>query len=1529
MSVSQAIKEIFNDLASPNMVKTLVFSGDYILATFHDVPDNSEYLFIPLDSDTVKDLDLSEFLNDRAYNCVESVFIANDLVNTLGSDTLASFVQKGIEGSSRLMYVGAFEDSVNDTILDCVLANLSIEELSQRGINYNTIQEYDDAIRSYRLRPTDYPWDAQHAIYFETIAFSVDESSQDRGISSGDEEGSQEEATEEVEGFKEEVNEPTEELVEEEEPQEEVVLDDDEITPDERDFIEMNVTLFSSDIETIKKNYAYMFTAAYQLKRPYGIVTIENGEPQIITINGTSRVPAPKKSTLLNSPLVKRTINASGLTVCETRNVYDIAKLILTGKADNGETASMDARLYFPNKMLEFAYGLDKPKKTEGGRTNYPRHSQAKSWENYESEVVEDSLRDLFETVVLTVYRLKKQEGYLKPDSPEIQNTVMHAVRRLKESLLTCVMVAELSQPGGFVSLIKLKILNPYNLDISKNIATASVNEVFSMEDAIGTLSRAVVTEPDSKYYSVHTFEGNSKMAAASPLFAYKAADSLIKAGRPILYSEMILGIGLNDDIIQNGIGKVDYTRNITHYKIARSRAGKGVVSLMLLANAVKSGYPILYHDNKPDMASMLLELCEEVFAINGANSAVNLEGGTNIQKRFQREDYARWGKQSLIPEYLYSREGGIFASSDPSLYADFYYLRGVLFTMALIDCRVAIPEVMRDIYSSAGVEADGLVAFFDEFNNLNDSLRAFLDSAYRKQYANTAYYNEALVVKSKEPEILRKIEEKKSNGEKITKADQVPEIRAKMPSRSAYWMANLVEKVKSSADRIKFGKNAGYGNAEFAKSDIYIIGQELPDVITPETDLSQYYPMRSKTNNEVNAGDLKNLKSGYYPLAPLVAPFGQDIDVGYSDNNYLNQHYGFAKDKLNAQNRMFAYVPDYNPNTREKILKGDEQFASTVPTYYKPFLILPKEDTNVYYAKNALGFLNKVGLDIEEIIAENAEVDAEGNAIKGSPYKIEFIGGGSKTIRSGVRLNRAVGLEGYLNFIGLSKEDIQRNLSASGRLAQEVVDRLGYEGTWREFIIDMRAEYQFSIDDIKESLSTGVPLSSVTTVSSKEFYWVYEDAFSTSVAYDPDETMSDGGFENDAMSSLNRLRDDEPVSFDEIGFKKLPDNFGFENAKPVDEDGLKYETDYGSYIVDGTDPDNVTEFDKYDNLFKDIDLNKNYHDAGQNAQNVRLGIDDKIADIINAQAGGLSEEQKMRLFASLSDLYGNSQRFKPNNNDELEYGSKGTYYNRDGVSFKVDTDNIDWSNPENDKYIYSSLDSTTGSFNSLVEFTTRKVLEIGKRKGRIQNISVIGGTLVVDGILVTLNLGSNVINTFPSALRASLSGNLLAEYLDWSKVRRTGIYEINIDSSSYVFSRLCQSLGYNNGFNVQNLFSDFRSLRKVTLAGRVYTYKDVRNPEFHNLEDDFYQPRKTEQAYRLTQAWLRDRQVNTWGRSIDTWRRNDIGSFRKVAISSLNAAGAGASGVLRGANWLGRKGVRALGGMLRDVTKSSSGKWE
>ena len=228
-----------------------------------------------------------------------------------------------------------------------------------------------------------------------------------------------------------------------------------------------------------------------------------------------------------------------------------------------------------------------------------------------------------------------------------------------------------------------------------------------------------------------------------------------------------------------------------------------------------------------------------------------------------------------------------------------------------------------------------------------------------------------------------------------------------------------------------------------------------------------------------------------------------------------------------------------------------------------------------------------------------------------------------------------------------------------------------------------------------------------------------------------------------------------------------------------------------------------------------------------------------------------------------------------------------------------------------------------------MVEFTTRKVLEIGKRKGRIQNISVIGGTLVVDGILVTLNLGSNVISTFPSALRASLSGNLLAEYLDWSKVRRTGIYEINIDSSNYVFSRLCTSLGYNNGFNVQNLFSDFRSLRKVTLAGRVYTYKDVRNPEFHNFEDEFYQPRKTEQAYRLTQAWLRDRQVNTWSRSVDTWRRNDIGSFRKVAISSLNAAGAGASGVLRGANWLGRKGVRALGGLLRDVTKSSSGKWE
>ena len=65
-----------------------------------------------------------------------------------------------------------------------------------------------------------------------------------------------------------------------------------------------------------------------------------------------------------------------------------------------------------------------------------------------------------------------------------------------------------------------------------------------------------------------------------------------------------------------------------------------------------------------------------------------------------------------------------------------------------------------------------------------------------------------------------------------------------------------------------------------------------MPDIVDSSSDLSQYYPERMAT---VNKAKRDTLKTGYYPLAPLVAPFGQDILVGYSDDNYLNQHRGFG----------------------------------------------------------------------------------------------------------------------------------------------------------------------------------------------------------------------------------------------------------------------------------------------------------------------------------------------------------------------------------------------------------------------------------------------------------------------------------------------------------------------------------------------------------------------------------------------------------------------------------------------------------
>ena len=383
--IREALQEI-GKLPSPNAVQNLVVGRDFVYARFHKPLQGKESLLLPFDGDKVDESPLF-FLEDRLYGTLEDLVIDSEYQN---EDVLQEYAERAYNGDIRLRTIVPCDNAVEVALaLD---EGASGEDLGLEDIFSGDTPYYS----RYSLQPEHYEWDAQAKSYFEELE------SQLGGVSSEEEEV--------IEEVVEEVDEPEVEEVTEE------VSSSRKRTPEDMNAIRAYKTMYASAIDTILSNYALMFTSAYQLKRPYGIATIENGKPNIVTIKGTSREYTSMDGVLMHGPLIRQTINASGLKICETRNAWDIAELVLTGKTSDGkETASASDRLYFPNKMLEFAYGLETPKETEGGRTNYPRHSDAESWEKY-SRVVKKSLEQGTKRLKeFTILHLQKLEILLTP----------------------------------------------------------------------------------------------------------------------------------------------------------------------------------------------------------------------------------------------------------------------------------------------------------------------------------------------------------------------------------------------------------------------------------------------------------------------------------------------------------------------------------------------------------------------------------------------------------------------------------------------------------------------------------------------------------------------------------------------------------------------------------------------------------------------------------------------------------------------------------------------------------------------------------------------------------------------------------------------------------------------------------------------------------------------------------------------------------------------------------------------------------
>ena len=139
--------------------------------------------------------------------------------------------------------------------------------------------------------------------------------------------------------------------------------------------------------------------------------------------------------------------------------------------------------------------------------------------------------------------------------------------------------------------------------------------------------------------------------------------------------------------------------------------------------------------------------------------------------------------------------------------------------------------------------------------------------------------------------------------------------------------------------------------------------------------------------------------------------------------------------------------LDDFGEDARSKI-KNNVDAASRLK-YFKPFLTLNKN--SVSYVSQMAKRLTEAGVPYEMVVADNPELDANGNPTG--------------------TLSRYVGFDEYLKLIDEGNV-AQKTANYSGEILNNYVQNvLGYSGTWFDLVTDLRFEAIISVENIGQKV--------------------------------------------------------------------------------------------------------------------------------------------------------------------------------------------------------------------------------------------------------------------------------------------------------------------------------------------------------------------------------------------------------------------------------------------------------------------------
>lgn len=810
-----------------------------------------------------------------------------------------------------------------------------------------------------------------------------------------------------------------EEDSEEEEESEEEDLSDAELNKKIGDYYS---SFGTGVINELIKRYTSLFSSGYEITKPSGLLTSEG----IVRLSGNTRVVA--KNSVDVTVMYNIFLRSMDFVEISSRSLVNIANKLY----ENYRNGSNNV-LYFPNKLIEIAYGRCAPTgENQDSLNTYMKHSDAGNWGGYVEKELRKNVKSLVRRSIIGFVRNTMEETGVDYKDGSIAEGLDSYLRYMFASLSMCILVVDYDERTidgeSAVVNLKIRVCDPKNRLGDRNIITDIIYQGYMGGNGEDPFSYEVRIENDTRVKE-YAHEFNHTLTQAMPLFAYKALLALKEQSVELSWDNAIMGMFEDSSILRNGTHGVDLQSNFTHMITAGSRAGKGVMTLNLLASAIASNKTIFYADRKPDMASLFKHLAPNMAVINGG-------GYSSLY-----DTYGEWSDSALsmwlrnIPEEavkVFGGRGGL--KKNWSDLGDIFYMRFVKLVVGIILARATVEGVASN--PNFGGE-EGILFICDEISNFSDSYARLFENAVKLLPPST-YVSDKIALEEKK--------EKAKGGAVDTSRFEAGY------NDSTFYALSYVNSMLRDLMFLRSKTDAGFDPTEVSRLDIVCIGQAMERGVVDTDALAESVSnLRYKTVGRTgfsNRDGYKTLEDGclVYNIVNFKtadAFFGRNMDgvrkAYLGQDNVQSKAHGRLDDKA----KMFAYTPSYTEAMRQSIIKpgnvsGNLAIANSL-TYFKPFLILNFSEGEP--VKECFDRCEKGGISRDSLIRENPD-------------------------ETGKALNPAVGFENYLNLAGIG--DYVGVLNKSGAVLDYVVQNcLHYTGTWMDFVTDLRAEWMFSVEDI------------------------------------------------------------------------------------------------------------------------------------------------------------------------------------------------------------------------------------------------------------------------------------------------------------------------------------------------------------------------------------------------------------------------------------------------------------------------------